>query len=136
MRRLLIAALAALLCAPTLACNENEGPLVTRLIGESPAGLWHVSWDMAEDTGGFTDTVGATTVRTFCVVLSEPRSLGTIGAAVQKIRIAPDRTAAMAIAWAQYVTLPLDHPRLAGVAADFRARACPQLLPYRPAPCL
>ena len=118
-----------LLCAPALACVD-DGPLVTRLVGKSDAGQWFVSWDMAQDKGVFANSEGATITRSFCIVLGRPMSLATIGTRVQAINRATDRKAAFDAAWTQYVTTPLTDPKLASVLADFKANACPQLLPF------
>lgn len=124
-----------LLCSPAFACSLDDGPMVQRLVGVSPNGQWLVSWDMSKDTGGFSNSEFATVSRAFCIVAGKKRSLGTIGAAVQKIRVAADPKAEFDATWAQYVTLPLDDPQLAPVVADMRAAVCPQLLPFTPKVC-
>lgn len=134
MRTILLAALLLLAGLPVRAC-PIAGPLVTALVGKSDAGQWFVSWDAAQDVGAFNGTATPTITRTFCYVIGRPMSLATIGTRVQAINRAADVPAALAAAWAQYVTTPLDDPKMAAALADFRAHACPQLLPFVPQVC-
>jgi len=109
------------------------------VVGFSANGQWAVSWDESKDTGVFSvDAAGVqhfTTSRAFCIVVGRKLSFATLGTRLQSIRTAADPQAAFDAAWTNYVKTPLTDPTMAAVMADFRAQACPQLLPFVPQAC-